>query len=196
MKKYLSLLLFIFVSFASFSQTLREKVVIKTPIYTVEYNEKLEQPTSITYFVQCPDGTASRKGMDFYTNDSVKTSDGKDYEGNVWDKGHLAPAADFNCDRETLFKTFSYLNCVLQHQDLNRQTWRFLESFERELAKKGKVKVQIDMTFSKTSLKLPTGATVPDSFKKTIWLDGKLYGVYVFKNEKPVHKEYEKYRVQ
>ena len=143
MKKYLSLLLFLFVSFASFSQTLREKVVIKTPIYTVEYNEKLEQPTTITYFVQCPDGTASRKGMDFYTNDSVKTSDGKDYEGNVWDKGHLAPAADFNCDRETLYKTFSYLNCVLQHQDLNRQTWRFLEAFERELAKKGKVKKQV-----------------------------------------------------
>lgn len=196
MKKYFSFLLLSFISFATFSQTLREKVVIITPIYSVEYNERLEQPTSITYFVQCPDGVSSRKGMDFYTNDSVKTSDRKDYENNVWDKGHLAPAAAFNCDRETLYKTFSYLNCVLQHQDLNRQTWRFLESFERELSKKGKVKVQIDMTFSKNSLKLSTGATVPDSFKKTIWVDGKLYGVYIFKNEKPIHKEYEKYRVK
>ena len=52
------------------------------------------------------------------------------------------------------------------------------------------------MTFSKTSLKLPTGATVPDSFKKTIWLDGKLYGVYVFKNEKPVSNSFDKYIVK
>jgi endonuclease G len=62
----------------------------------------------------------------------VKTSDGKDYEGNVWDKGHCAPAADFNCTRETLWQTFSYLNCILQHEKLNRGAWRLLEVRERE----------------------------------------------------------------
>jgi endonuclease G len=196
MKKLLLTLIFILPIFVFSQKTLRDSIYIKTNMFEIVYYEKLQQPKFIRYTVQCPNGAASRKGMDFYTNDSVKTSDNKDYENNLWDKGHLAPAADFNCDRETLYKTFSYLNCVLQHQDLNRQTWRFLESFERELSKKGKVKVQIDIIFSKNSLKLPTGATVPDSFKKSIWVDGKLYGVYVFKNEKPLHKEYEKYRVQ
>jgi hypothetical protein len=43
--------------------------------------------------------------MDFFTCDSVKTSDSKDYESNVWDKGHMAPAADFNCDKIMLKKT-------------------------------------------------------------------------------------------
>ena len=116
-------------------QKLREAVKIKTPIYEVVYNEKLEQPTKIQYTVQCPNGTASRAGMDFYTNDSIKTSDADDYVNNVYDKGHLAPAADFNCTKEILYQTFSYLNCALQNQYLNRGVWRMLEEHERELAR-------------------------------------------------------------
>jgi endonuclease G len=193
-KNFLSIFLLL-VSFVGFSQNLREKVVVKTPIYTCVYSEKLEQPLNVKYTVQCPDGTASRKGMDFYTNDSIHTSDGNDYYNNEWDKGHMAPAADFNCDTKTLYKTFSYLNSALQHQDLNRKTWRLLEAYERELAKKGKVDVEIEVIFSKNSTKLPTGATVPDAFRKTIKLDGKVVGVYFFKNEKPLYNDYEKYRV-
>ena len=196
MKKFYSFLIVFLLPVVLLSQTLREKVIIKTPLYVVEYNEKLQQPKTIKYEVLCPSGKASRKGMDFYTCDSVITSDDKDYENNVWDKGHLAPAADFNCNTKMLYKTFSYLNCALQHQDLNRQTWKALETFERELAKKGKVTVKIELVFSKKSLVLPTGATVPDYFIKTIWLDGKLYGSYYFKNEKPLYKDYEKYRAR
>lgn len=194
MKKHLALFLLL-LSFVSFGQKLREEILVKTPIYTVVYSEVKEQPLKVNYTVQCPMGEASRKGMDFYTNDSIHTSDNADYYDNVWDKGHMAPAADFNCDRDRLYKTFSYLNSALQHQDLNRKTWRLLEAYERELAKKGKVDVQIDVIFSKTSQKLPTGATVPDAFRKTIKLDGKVVGVYFFKNERPLYNDYEKYRV-
>jgi len=136
MKNFI-LLLSLFLSFNFLSQSkLRESVKIKSDIFEVVYSEKLEQPLSAKYTVQCPNGNASRSGMDFFTCDSVKTSDHKDYEGNVWDKGHMAPAADFNCDKIMLKKTFSYLNCTLQHQDLNRTTWRLLEAYERELALK------------------------------------------------------------
>ena len=75
---------------------------------------------------------------------------------------------DFNCDRPTLWATFSYLNCVLQHERLNRGAWRLLEVRERELAKSQVVEVEIKMIYSKTSLRLSTGATVPDGFLKTI----------------------------
>ena len=95
---------------------LRDSVRIKTDIYEVIYSEKLESPRWVKYTVLCPNGTASRAGMDFYTNDSVKTSSNEDYIKNEWDKGHMAPAANFNCDKVMLYKTFSYLNCALQNQ--------------------------------------------------------------------------------
>ena len=126
------LLLLLLLPTLLFGQKLRKSIKIKTPIYEVIYNEKLEQPTWIRYTVQCPNGTASRAGMKFYTNDSIKTSDAADYANNIYDKGHLAPAEDFSCTRELLYQTFSYLNCALQNQYLNRGVWGMLEKYERE----------------------------------------------------------------
>jgi endonuclease G len=133
--------------------------------------------------------------MDFYTNDSVKTSDGKDYEANVWDKGHCAPAADFNCTRETLWQTFSYLNCILQHEKLNRGAWRLLEAYERQLALKGKVTVQIDVIYAKNAGKLPTGATIRTAFRKTINFDNKKE-IYYFVNEAPSSNDFKLYLIK
>ena len=144
---------------------------INSDIFTATYSEKYQQPLELSYTVQCPRGTASRKGLDFYTCDSVITSDSRDYANNIYDKGHLAPAAAFNCDRETLKKTFTYLNCALQHQSLNRGPWKELERFERNLAKVyGSVTVTINVHFEdKPQNWLPTGALVPVGFTKTIW---------------------------
>lgn len=114
----------------------REEVNINAGIYTVTYSEVLEQPLLVEYKVLCPNGNASRKGMNFYKNDSVLTSDNADYKSNVWDKGHMAPAADFNCTKEMLKQTFSYLNCALQHQDLNRGLWRLLRHTKENLQTK------------------------------------------------------------
>ena len=163
--------------FTSYGQT--EKT-IKTDIYTVVYSEYYEQPLKLTYIVQCPTGDASRSGLDFYTNDSVKTSNVHDYRNNEWDRGHLAPAAAFNCDRETLKKTFSYLNCALQHEGLNRGPWKELERFERDLAKVyAFVTVEIKVHFEDNpKYWLKTGALVPVGFSKTIICDGEWFEFY------------------
>ena len=176
---------------------LRDSVRIKTDIYEVIYSEKLESPRWIQYTVLCPNGTASRAGMDFYTNDSVKTSSNEDYVKNEWDKGHLAPAADFNCDKVMLYKTFSYLNCALQNQYLNRGVWRMLEEQEREWAKKETTTVTINLVFDKTSYTLPTGATVPNGFLKTICLEksGKKIKFY-FPNMTPTKEKYTEYQIK
>ena len=194
MKKLLSILLFI-TTFMSYSQVVRDSVLVKTDIFEVSYSEKLEQPLRVKYRVLCQDGKASRQGMDFYTEKGYKTSDAKDYENNIYDKGHCAPAADFNCDKVMLLKTFTYLNCALQDQFLNRGTWRLLEVHERELAKKSAVDVEVKLIFSDKSIKLPTGATVPDAFIKTIKYDGKVEKYY-FLNEKPKSNNYLLYLIK
>ena len=168
---------------------------VNAGIYTVVYSEDLEQPLEVWYNVQCPGGKASRAGLDFYTNDSIHTSSNEDYENNIYDKGHMAPAADFSCDRATIQKTFSYLNCALQDQYLNRGVWRLLEAHEREIALKTKVEVHIILKFNSKSIKLPTGATVPSGFTKEIKY-GSVTEVYYFLNEKPKSNSYNDYKIK
>ena len=173
----------------------RDSIFIKTSMFDVVYSEKLQQPKWIEYSVLCTNGTISRKGLDFYTVKGIVTSTNEDYENNIYDKGHLAPAADFNCDKENLKQSFSYLNCALQHEKLNRGTWRLLEAHERELAKTNTVSVEIRMNYSKNSKVLPTGATVPDSFTKII-IYGNKTEKYFFKNEEPKSSDYNNYKVK
>ena len=192
MRIWILLLLPLFISF-SYVENKKRDIKVDAGIYEVLYSESLEQPKEVWYTVECPNGKASRKGMDFYINDSIYTSSKDDYENNIWDKGHMAPAADFSCDRETLYRTFSYLNCALQHQDLNRGVWRLLEAKEREIAKTQDVNVHIVLIFTKSSKKLSSGATVPDAFKKEITYSGKT-DVYYFNNEKPLSSDPKKYK--
>ena len=191
MKKLL-LILFL-LPLVAFAQ--RDSVYLKTDIFTTVYSEILQQPKWVTYTVQCPNGKAHRTGMDFYAQTGLITSDNNDYANNIYDKGHCAPAADFNCTKEMLYKTFTYANCVLQHERLNRGVWRLLESYERDLAAITTVSVEIRMVYSTTSLKLPTGATVPDGFYKIITFGNKTEKYY-FPNTSPVSSDFKTYLIK
>ena len=195
MRKLLILILLAILPLAAFAQ--RDSVHVKTSIYELMYSEKYKEPIWVKYTVKCPTGTASRAGMDFYTNDSIKTSTNADYVNNLYDKGHMAPAADFNCTKEMLFQTFSYLNCALQNQYLNRGVWRMLEEQERVWAQKETTTVTINLVFDKTSYRLPTGATVPNGFLKTVCLEksGKKIKFY-FPNMTPTKEKYTEYQIK
>ena len=175
--KLISLL--IIIPFLGFSQI----VELETKIYKVVYDQDLEQPLEVTYTVKCPKGDADRAGMDFRTVPNVHTSDHKDYANNVWDKGHLAPAAAFSCTKEMLRETFLYFNCALQHESLNRGVWNRLEQFERSLANFYQVDVQIKVVFDKEVKRVPTGAAIPKEFVKIIKFgDKKLKFIFPNKN--------------
>jgi endonuclease G len=178
MRKIKIILVLILSSIITYSQ------IIKTDIFTVNYSEKYEQPLWLEYTIQCPNGHAERTGMNFWTPKGIKTSDDADYKDNIYDKGHLAPAAAFNCDKETLLKTFSYLNSALQHEGLNRGQWARLESFERSLANffEQEVKVRVDVLFEGNLKKVKGGATIPSGFKKTIIM-GDITKVFEFPNK-------------
>ena len=196
MKKQL-LITLIFSLITNICLSQRSTVTFSNNIFKGVYSEIYQQPLTITYDVLCFNGKISRNGLDFYTNDSILTSNDSDYVNNVYDKGHLAPAADFNCDKDNLFKTFSYLNCALQHENLNRGVWRYLEAHERELTKKGKVTVRVDVIFSDTAKKVYGGATIPDGFKKTIYVNGVITECYYFPNVSPISgKKYTDYKIK
>jgi endonuclease G len=179
---------------AFFVKTGSPDKTIKSDIFTITYSQKYEQPLSVKYTVLCTVLKYSRKGLSFHTCDSIKTSDDADYENNDYDKGHIAPAADFACDSIKLIHTFTYLNCALQQKDLNRGVWKMLESHERELATFHKTEVTVTVHFSKKSVKLSTGATVPDGFTKEIKC-GSIIEKYYFPNIKPVRLKYTDYQL-
>lgn len=192
MKKFLLIILLPLVGFGQ----LRDSIYVKTDIYEVMYSETLEQPLWVKYQVACTGAGASRKGMDFYVDRQVHTSDAKDYALNVYDKGHCAPAADFNCNKEMLFKTFSYLNCTLQNERLNRVHWRLLEDYERLLAvTDGPVNVEIRIVFDKNPRRVGAGAAIPTAFYKVIKTRSKTI-TFFFKNEPPTKKTFVDYQIK
>ena len=195
MKKLLLIILLGIIPFSIIAQKLRDNVHVKSDIFEIMYSEVLEQPLWVKYKVLCPNGKTSRSGMDFYTNDSIHTSDDNDYVNNIYDKGHMVPAADFNCSREMLYKTFTYLNCSLQNKYLNRTIWKFLERRERELAINNTVYVEIRVVFRKKPTILPTGAAIPYGYVKIIRY-GSVTEEYYFKNKKPEYLDYTKYRLK
>ena len=150
-------------------------------LYRGEYSEVLEQPLWVEYTVKCSTSKVERKGMNFIVPTDIKTSDDYDYIDNIYDKGHLAPAAAFACNEVSLRKTFSYLNSALQHQGLNRGQWSRLEAFERDLSNFYEVKVKIIVLFKSNPKKLPSGATIPSGFRKIIKFAGKVV-VFEFPN--------------
>jgi len=176
------------------AQELRESVTVQTPIFTVQYSETKEQPLSLTYLSSNRPKNVDRGSMNFYTDDEIHTSDNADYYRNVWDKGHLAPAATFSDSMDNLRMTFSYLNCALQNQYLNRGEWRLLEQEERVWDDAEELEITIDLEFSDSIL--PTGATIPSKFIKHIkFTQSNVYKCYDFPNERPT-KDWEEYQVQ
>jgi len=161
--KKLVFLFFILISFSGFSQKkLRDSVKVTNQVFSV------------------------RGSMDFYTEKDIKTSDGEDYKNNIYDKGHLAPAATFSDNIENLKQTFSYLNSALQNQFLNRGEWRLLEEQERKWDDLENLTITIKVFFDKKPLILPTGASIPSHFQKHIYFEKqKKWKCFVFLNEKP-----------
>ena len=171
-------------------------ILVKKSIYEVYYSQKLEQPIWLVYKSTNRQTNVNRGSMDFWIEPQIKTSDGKDYEKNVWDKGHIAPAATFSDNMENLKTTFSYLNCALQNQYLNRGEWRLLEEQERKWDDKEFLTVKVSLDFDKSSIVLPTGATIPKAFTKHIYFEtSKNWKCYYFLNEKPT-KPWEEHQIK
>jgi DNA/RNA endonuclease G (NUC1) len=192
MKKFLTfsvIALFFGLLFNSFITPDKDVVVIKNKVFEVEYSQKLKQPLMLKYESINRPTNVNRGSMDFYLEPKIITSGPQDYKNNEWDKGHLAPAASFSDNMENLKQTFSYLNCALQQQDLNRGEWRLLEEQERVWDDKEPLMVKIELLFDNDSKVLPSGATIPSYLVKHIHFHKTgVWKCYKFQNIKPTNK--------
>jgi endonuclease G len=186
MKKILFLFGLILISLSSFSQ---DDVRVKNQVFEVLYSQKLESPLWLKYRSTNRPTNVNRGAMDFYTEKNIRTSDAEDYVKNIYDKGHLAPAASFSDNMENLKQTFSYLNCMLQDQYMNRGEWRLLEEQERKWDDNENLTIIIKVFFDKQVKRLPTNAAIPSYMQKHIYFEKQnVWKCFVFLNEKPKFK--------
>ena len=174
----------------------RPNVYIENQVFKVWYNEVYEQPMKLIYTSTNRPKGVDRGSMDFHTEKDVHTSDKDDYYRNIYDKGHLAPAATYSDTQENLYTTFSYLNCALQAQYMNRGEWRLLEEQERVWDDNENLTVTVELVFKPNHKVLSTGGHVPDNMVKHIYFEkSKKWMCYDFPNVKPT-KGWEEHQVK
>ena len=174
----------------------RDEVIIENNVFKVWYSEVKEQPTKLIYTSTNRPKNVDRGSMNFYTEGDVYTSNNADYYNNVWDKGHLAPAATYSDSMVNLKQTFSFLNCALQNQYLNRGEWRLLEEEEREWDDIENLTITVELEWNGDYEVLPTGGHIPTHMINTIYFETSgTCRKFRFPNEQPT-MGWEEYEVE
>jgi len=122
--------------------------VIEHSAYRLSYNESHEQANWVMHIIlpEIATGNATRSN-DFRTDPLVvsgtaiekdyflktKKADGDyEYDGFGYDRGHLAPSADFRWSEKALSESYFYSNMSPQIGDFNRLKWAELENWMRD----------------------------------------------------------------
>jgi len=134
-----------------------EEAVIERPYYTLRYNERHEQAMWVAYPLWA-DSLRQEKNErkdNFREDPRVKTGSASlaDYKGSGYDRGHLAPAADFSYDEFALSQSFYMSNMSPQDPSFNRGIWKKLEDKVR------------DWAITNDQLYVVTGPVLDKSFK-------------------------------
>ena len=114
----------------------------------------------------------------FTTDPRVQESDNAlDYGKSGFDRGHMAPAADFNFNQEALSETYRFTNICPQLPTLNRGEWAQIEHEVRNLARKSEVHVLTFPEFNPTHTNYMGRVRIPAGFYKVVWGD---FGVRIW----------------
>ena len=158
--------------------------------YIFEYSEEHEQAKWVSHIIT-PDiaGQGFRRTDDFRVDSLVTTGSAEQtdyfnyypnrrqkeqFEGFGYDRGHLAPSADFRWSREAVSESYFYSNMSPQHEDFNRKIWADLEATLRKYVIANNVSLAIitapilndDLPKITQS---PNGVSIPSQFIKVAY---------------------------
>lgn len=118
--------------------------LMEKPQFSLSYNRETLCPNWVMWHLAVSDTGDVERGDDFRPDDELPSEWYKvtkaDYQYNKYnfDRGHVCPSADRTDNAENNSMTFLMTNMLPQSPDLNRQIWKELESYERDLARSGK----------------------------------------------------------
>ena len=153
----------------------KDAVLIKHKGYYAAYSTLHKQPYWVSHIVPKDILYGSYTRNDGFIMDSLylKTADSTDFFGSGYDRGHLAPAADFRWNKEAMRESFYYTNIAPQDKDFNRGTWAKLETKVREFAiDADELYVVTGVVLNNKLAKIPQGSydvSVPKYFYKIVY---------------------------
>jgi endonuclease G len=140
--------------------------------YSVSYNQKFRQANWVAYCLTIPETNSIYKRENKFVFDPlIKGTDNEiDFEKSGYDRGHLAPAADFGFSKITMAESFYYSNMSPQLPGFNRGIWKQLEERTRNWAiEYDSLYIVVGPIFSDSmSVIGPHQVAVPNSYYKII----------------------------
>ncbi len=93
-----------------------------------------------------------------------------DYTNSGYDRGHLAPDADFDYNEEDLYLVYTLANIIPQTPNVNRYFWTKVEAYERLIAYQlGELTVINGVEFENPDVIGNNHVAVPKGFWKMLW---------------------------
>lgn len=110
--------------------------------FSLSYDEEWEQAEWVAYILERKnlqqEWTKRPRGFKTDPNVNTGSASDNDYRGSGYDRGHLAPFADFAWNREYALETFYLSNISPQARQFNQGVWRELEELTRDWANRFK----------------------------------------------------------
>ena len=137
MKQFLTILIFLLCSLCCNAQIYKidNELVVHKEFLTIGYDTCKNIPNWV-YEKHTPKsliGDAKRISS-FHKEESIKNCISEAiYKNSGYDKGHMAPAANFKFSNKAMYESFSIANVAPQSPNLNRIYWAKLEQKVREI---------------------------------------------------------------
>lgn len=167
--------------------------------YTTYYDAKLGEPDSVSWLLTPAMGNCKTKlpRLNKFVADPLipNTKFNIYYQGSGYDQGHQFDADDASCSTIDESECWYFSNMVPQLPNLNRITWRALESYTRKLASTTTVKVTCGVSGSfglmvgvdSKKTKHPSNINIPAKCWKRLEYNGTVE-YYVMPNADTVSK--------
>ena len=143
--------------------------------YISAFDDATRNPAWVAYDLEpCEIVITNRDSFSFRADPRLHDSNNADdYAKSGYDRGHLAPAADFNFDRNALAETYLYSNVCPMLPSVNRGEWAEIEAEVRRLAKSSNDTVHVltwpEYHYAVFGTNLMGRVHVPFSFHKVAW---------------------------
>lgn len=192
MKKFFLLLLF--VSFSLGAQI----ITVKHTAYEIHLDTILKEPV-YTHYILTPEMFVTQVHR---THFSFDPSVSHKYQGTGfgsfaskygYDRGHLAPDADFRTNDLIEKEAMYYDNTAVQEKKFNETLWKYLEEHVRNLGKRHKVEVWTGCIYEGSTAKFHD-LVVPTHYWKVIRYNG-VTEAWKIPNVTPTTKDFNLYKV-